>query len=732
MKTPRPLMAIATVFVLTAAPLGAATIAIHVVRHGAVSGVKAEGSIAAQDFKDSHHVLEFPARAESISLPPGDWLLTAHFDGDWSEQRLISVRDTPQVAELHTYPLARLTARVTLPSGKEPHEVQAYFHRVSMADLNSPAEASVRCAVVKGMAGCELPAGEFDLAFRISGYVSRFRWNASLTTKTPFDAGVLHFVEGSTLTGRVEIPDRRPDRLNERLDLVTVTLQPAAIPGANEEMRHRSEAAKLVAHPTRRGLFAFELPPGQFSIQASYKDLISDEVIADVSAGHEALLRKPLVLEPKRSVTIRVHPMLDPWSKSWTVELARVDDTGFILSERALKTSLDGSCRFNDVLPGSYRVRIARSAEQTWAGQTIDVTGDSTLDIQVKAIRVTGSIHLGSRPLAATAMVRSLKTGASAVFRSKPDGTFLAALPAPEHDAWDEVEVHAESPALKRTLENVCLHRREDGTAELNLELPARSIIGTVVDEFGRVAAPAMVDVLLPDGSLQQVESPDGSFMVNGLDAGRYRLRASAGERESIDLQDVVLSDDEAATTDALLPVVPVGHLHGVIQALDGPVMGAALYATKPGDRTRPIILTRVDPEGHFDIRFPAATSEVVVAINAPGFAFRLTKTQLSTKDEIFAVDQNGGALAVDTPAARSALRPYLVHNGAALSALAVRYVAGASFQSGPADRLRFQIPSVEPGSYSLCWVADAPNTKEIPPCVTGVLAPHGTLTLSQ
>jgi hypothetical protein len=727
-------MAIAGVVAsIATTPLGAALINVHVYRHGANSDTRIMGTLTAQSVSDSRQSLEFPLPAESISLPSGDWFLSVHIEGDWGEQRLVSVRDVPQTAELHTYPLALLTARVALPSGKEPHELQAYFHRVSIENLSSPAEGSVTCQVAKGMANCQLPTGDLDLAFRIPGYVSRYRWNASLKPRTTFDAGLLRFVEGSTLSGRVEIVGRRPDPSNARLDLVTVVVQPAAVPGANEEQRHRAEAARLIAHPNKRGFFAVELPPGQFSIQASSKDLISDTVIADVSAGHESLLRHPLVLEAKRAVTVRVHPPLDPWLKPWTIELAKIDDTGFLLSERALKTSPDGSCYFNDVLPGSYRLRVARSAEQSWASQQLEVSGDSTLDIRVKALRVTGTIRLGSRPLAATAMVRSSKTGAAAVLHSKADGTFLAALPAPEHDTWDEIEVRAESPILKRTLQNVALHRRDDGTAELNLELPSRTIIGMVVDELGRIAAPAMVDVLLPDGSLQQVDSPDGSFTVNGLDPGRYRLRAAAGERESIDLQDVVVTDDEAATVDALLPVVPVTHLHGVIQAFDGPVMGAALYATKPGDRTRPIILTRVDPEGRFDIRFPAATSEVVVAINAPGFAFRFTKTQLDSNDQNFAVEQNGGALSIDAPAVKSGLRPYLMHNGAALSAVAIGFVAGASFQANLSERVRFQIPNTEPGIYSLCWVADGPSTtKEIPPCVTGALAPHGTLTLSQ
>jgi hypothetical protein len=728
MKIRRLLLGFAIVLVSMAmGPLNAAVVTVHVHRHGAVSELKVAGRITAQSIGEPHQTLEFPLPAESISLPAGDWFLSAHIDGDWSEPRLVSVRDASQVADLHNYPLARLTAHLSLPSGKTPHELRAYFHSVSLENVTAPSEGSVDCQVAKGLATCQLPAGEFDLSFRIPGYVSRYRWNVALTNKSPFDAGMLTFASGSTLSGRVAIPQRR----DARLDLVTVVVKPAAVPGANDEQRHRNESARLVAHPNRKGFFAFDLPPGQFTIQAFTDDLVSEEVAADVSQGQEALLRRPLELEAKRSVTVRLHPRLDPWSKPWLIELAKVDDTGFTLGERALTTSPEGLCQFLDILPGTYRLTVSRAAGQTWSVQRLDVNSDASVDVQVKAMRVKGNIRLGSKPLAASVMVRALTTGASTIFQSKADGTFLAALPVPENDTCDEVEVRAALPSLKRTLSNVRVQRHDDGTAELNLDLPSRSIIGTVVDEMGRIAAPAMVDVIAPDGTLQQVDSPDGSFSVNGLDSGRYRLRAATSDRESIDLQDIPLSNDDDATSDAVVPVVPVGHLRGVIQALDGPAMGAVVYATRPSDRTRPIILTRVDPEGHFDIRFPAATAEVMVGINAPGFAFRLTKTHLDDKDETFAVEQNGGALSVDAPALRAARRPYLVHNGATLSALAAGFVAGASFQGDLAKRLHFQIASAEPGGYSLCWLADEPSAEAAPPCVSGILAPHGQLTLT-
>jgi hypothetical protein len=718
----------AAVLLTTIADLHAAVLAIHVHRHG-TDARAAAGTVVAQSVADSSRTFAFPLTAPSISLSSGDWFLSARIDGEWSEPRLVTVRGETQTVDLDTFPLARLTAHVVLKAGKVPRELKAYFHRVSLEDATSPPEGNATCEIARGITTCGLPAGDYDLAFRIPGYVSRYRWNTTLKARTPFDAGALEFVPGSTLSGRVEIAQGT----EVRLERVNVVVKPAVIPGANDEQRHRNESARLTTHPTHRGLFAFDLPPGQFTIQASYNDLISEETNVDVSAGREALLRQPLRLEPQRTITINVHPPLDPWSKPWTIQLAREDETGHLQSERSLKTSVTGVCSFNNVLPGHHRLTVARTNNQSWASQAIDVDKDAALDIDVKAIRVTGTLRLGSKPLAAMAMARSWESGASGFLRSKADGTFVAALPLPEHDTFDEIEIRSTIPLLRRTLKHVCLQRRGDGTAELNLDLPSRSISGTVVDEMNRPVSNVIVDVVLPDGVVHQIESSDGSFAVTGLEAGHYRVRAATADRESIDLQEIVLSDAEDAVADAVIPVVPLTHLRGIIRALDGPVLGAALFAARPQDHP-PIILSRVDPEGHFDIRFPVGTPEVMVAINAPGFAFRLARTLLrKEEEETFAVDQNGGTLSIDAAAVQAGFRPYVLHNGAALPAIVVARVAEVRLLADPSKRVRFQIPSTEPGAYSLCWVADAGSTPSsaTPPCTNGVLAPHGQLTLA-
>jgi hypothetical protein len=59
-----------------------------------------------------------------------------------------------------------------------------------------------------------------------------------------------------------------------------------------------------------------------------------------------------------------------------------------------------------------------------------------------------------------------------------------------------------------------------------------------------------------------------------------------------------------------------------------------------------------------------------------------------------------------------------------------VAYVAGVPFFGNLPERARFQIPSMEPGDYSLCWLADEGATVASK-CTSGFLPPHGTLTLA-
>jgi hypothetical protein len=139
----RRLQILIGVVLMTAPIVHATDVGIHVHHHPQGDGAPMKGIVVAESVSEADRSLTFPLPASSVSLPPGDWFLSARVPDAWSEPRLVSVHETPLVADLNTYPLARVTARITLDVGKEPRELRAYFHRISLEDLDAPLEGNV-------------------------------------------------------------------------------------------------------------------------------------------------------------------------------------------------------------------------------------------------------------------------------------------------------------------------------------------------------------------------------------------------------------------------------------------------------------------------------------------------------------------------------------------------------------------------------------------------------------
>ena len=151
---------------IVAPQLRAADVVIHVHRHeqGAIAALT--GTVTAQSVANPSRSLTFP-------LPAADWFLSAHIADDWSEPRLVSVHDPSQTADLNTFPLARVTARIAMDVGKEPRELRAYFQRVSLEDLDSPMEGNVVCDVARARAPALTVNPSPRIALSIRSRVSR-------------------------------------------------------------------------------------------------------------------------------------------------------------------------------------------------------------------------------------------------------------------------------------------------------------------------------------------------------------------------------------------------------------------------------------------------------------------------------------------------------------------------------------------------------------------------------
>src|SRR5882757_3495727 len=86
MRHPLPAAAVLVFFAISAP---GAEIAVHLHRHGVSAGAKVNGTVSAQSVVDASRPLVFGLPATSISLPPGEWFLAAHIDGEWSEPHLV-------------------------------------------------------------------------------------------------------------------------------------------------------------------------------------------------------------------------------------------------------------------------------------------------------------------------------------------------------------------------------------------------------------------------------------------------------------------------------------------------------------------------------------------------------------------------------------------------------------------------------------------------------------------
>ena len=628
-----------------------------------------------------------------IALPAGQWFVTANATGFWSEPRLVTVGAQPAEVTLDLGPATRLHARVKLPRGARASEMTIHLQTIEPR----PRTRSVVCTIAGDRAECDAPAGQQDLAFRIAGYASIFRWNETLSPPRA-DLGTLAFQRGSTFSGRVEMPkDTR----------VEITLTPFAAAIENEPLRIRKGAAQMVTHPNARGFFAFNVAPGRYVVRASAGELVSDEEEINVIEGREAVLRDTLRLAPKATLTVSVRPPIDPWNKPWRVSIGRSSN-----NERTITASSDGRALFPALLPGPYIVSVHRGDEDSWAVAQTEVDGDTALDFSIETTRVRGTVTLGGQPLAARITFVG-ERGTRLPVRSKADGSFLTLLPKIAGDRWPRVEVEAANPRVKRALTDVALSGADSPEATVDIALPSTSLAGMVVDAGGMPQRFALINVTGPGHDFRQIEMSDGAFSMNGAEPGHYQLTAQTREAESEAPVEVDLA--EGSTSDVTLVVKPVSRLHGTIRSTFGAVMNAGIFVAPAGVEPPAISLLPVNADGRFDVRLPPHTEEAVVAAAAPGFAFRILRVPVTTSDADIAVDQQGGTLVIDA----GDDHPVVMHNGAALSANIVAYLAGAR----RVDAKSFEIAQAEAGTYSLCSSGDQ--------CVSGTLARGGRLVLT-
>ena len=346
---------------------------------------------------------------------------------------------------------------------------------------------------------------------------------------------------------------------------------------------------------------------------------------------------------------------------------------------------------------------------------------------------MAGELKLGDDPLDGSLWFGGSFGEMSVPVKTKPDGTFRAVLPEVPDNTWAAVDVVADTPSVRRILNDVRLTGPDDqGVMTVRIELPANRLYGEVTATDGEVVSRAMV-FLAPSATadpLQLAVDDAGVFSFNGLADGTYSVHASGPEGKS-ETHSVVINDDSEEFVKLVLVEDPV--LEGLVSSASGAVAGAELFIY-PEDRTGFGLLkrARTDPEGRFRIVAPRHTPRATMTIAAPGYPFTLTDVAVDPARPLsIQLSQSGGRLVFEA-AQPGTLQDAFLFSGGAFIALRVLHNAGiASITDNAAT-----IDSIASGQYQICMTSTpqapllARAVRDGSRCAGGFLPPGGELIL--
>jgi len=564
------------------------------------------------------------------------------------------------------------------------------------------------CTIAGERFRCDLAAGTHDLRFSAPEHISEFRWSIKVGGSAPHDIGVLTLRRGASLHGFVTV------RRGLSVDLKEVRVTAIAPTGTGIANTVYSAA------PNARGFFQIAgLPPGDYVVTATAKRVRSALRSVRVIAFKNAELRDPLVLDNPKKITVRVTPPLDRDGRNWRVGLDRIqgrtaEDIGGGIIDRGGKWE-------REAVAGEYDLRITRFDGSVWQRRRVLLDDqDVTLDLSLAAKAIRGTLTLGKTPLAAT-LDMSTSQGVHQTLVTDADGHFAGELPSfVTSTPWD-ITVKSEAPPIERTLRGRTPEpsRDAEGELNLNLDLPRTLLSGRVIDSTGTPQANAIVSIHADDfrseGPRHVFTENDGTFECIGSEPGKYRVQADVFQKSS-EIMTVEIGDD---TPPLEIVVKPETRVIGrVINGLM-PITGAEVYAFPKDVPFVALPSGRTDENGAFSIGLPAGTQAYDAVVSPLGFAFTMGRVVVRDDKRVqIGVDQYGGELIIDVPSRNGAR---LAHLGADISLTFFEQSPGVTIEQND-NHVTTRIASVEQGEYTVCFAGT---------CKSGVVAPHGSLTLS-
>ena len=698
---------------------------------------------AVRDGDDSPAVtVETSTPQASLDLEPGEWTITAVAAGYWPTAVSVELasRSEHESVTLDLWPTGWLEGGLQGPSAEELPKTLDLTFRPSPAESLELPGASVTCPVEADRWSCELPAGRLDVFVGAKGFIRQYLWDVAVPVgESVALPEAVPLRRGSVVRGWVTTED------GTAIENATIELAPRTATDPRKETVERIRARKLSMKVTDRGFFQLDgLIPGAYVVTASKEGYAPTQASVRVLEDQATEINDPpLVLGRPRTLEIYIDPPTPPIGEAWMAELSRIDRQGGPLAETVEGVVPPGGAwRIEGIADGQYflDVRTTEDREESrggvpaWHGQSLEVGADTAqIFVTIPVVAVTGRLTLGKEPLPGELVFGTRHGLPRRTLVVDEEGVFTGWLP--RSGVW-EIDVLAEELSIVTTVQ-----REIENGADLEIEIPKTHLSGQVIRENRDPAARAIVYIRSQSQRTEIFADDAGVFEAIGLPEGSVSLHA-AHHRLKSGAQLVTLDEDSERSV--VLVVRPVTSRTGrVIGPAGAGVAGAQVTALVAEDVLNPLPPSGItDEDGNFELDLPKHARSLLLAVAAPGFAFRAFRASALEEPLMIPVSQESGTLNIELPPSYDPRRwdsPKVVvlhGSGASYLIQLVRWAA-MNGRHQPDWPLRTVAPLMEPGPYSICWAVAGElaalmvGSSAAFDCESGELAASGELTLT-
>jgi hypothetical protein len=667
----------------------------------------------------------------------GPWTVSVEGEGVWAAPLDVASQDLGGGAIVEVYPSSALRASFDrAAAGRLPDQITVQLWWQGAEERET---ALTRPAVVDGAFSIAVPATLLDVRVAIPGKVPVYRWGVEAKPGSSVNLGTLPLTQGGSVAGFVvdgatglPLPGAE----------VLVDTRAGGPPPSVADLERRSALARQATTDAHGFFQVLGVEAGRYRVSVTARDrapTLLEGIGVDRDA--ETLLDRVEVLPPA-TVTVLVIPGLDPLGGRWRVTLVPHDVDGPAQPAR-VECDSAGRCVLIGVAPGPYRILIVDSIGSRFGLVERLVRGDLTEEVDLDLVRVEGDVTLRGDPVVASVRL-SGGEGQEVTLVSDEEGRLSGWVTRPEQPRLD-LRVTCDKPGIVRRMRDVEVDLGDE-VLRLSLELGGVTVHGTVVDHTGMKVEAAKVRLAGVDERVfhECRSEPDGSFVVEGVEEGRYLLTAShrtagVSDDEELDTRDFA----SAEITGVVVTLKPSRSLSGRV-VYGGGVPGAKVVLA---DQCQ----TVTDVEGRFRCEVPAAPRAAVATVKAPSAVLWSGAVALDGEEVVITLPTGApGTLVVadnsrTRPAPALALPYLLTSDGGFLTVGELQSwratVLGAFVPDAVHDDGSYlmTVPAVAPGAYAVAWLVADPMGLHLalpasgPP--TGLewqaLPPGGTLALT-